>query len=90
MTHHEHPNHAPEPQARTPWYQTWTGLAGLGATSLAAVYLSLFHVDHVLDALPLLVLLLCPLMHLFMHGGHGHGGHGGNGDADRPTKGGLP
>ena len=45
MTHHEHPYHAPEPQARTPWYRTWTGLVGLGGAALAAVYLSLFHVD---------------------------------------------
>ncbi len=79
MTHHEHTHHTPETQARTPWYRTWTGLACLGAAALGALYLSLFHVDHVLDALPLLVLLLCPLMHLFMHGGHGHDGHGGSG-----------
>ncbi|CAO3449593.1 hypothetical protein [Azospirillum largimobile] len=52
------------------------------------MYLSLFHVDHVLDALPLLILLLCPLMHLFMHGGHGHGG--GDNGSDRPNKGGSP
>lgn len=88
MSHHEHTHHTPEPC--TPWCRTWTGLARLGAAALAAVYLSLFHVDHVLDALPLVFLLLCPLMHLFMHGGHGHGGHGGTGDADRPTKGGSP
>lgn len=88
MTHHEHTHHTPGPQARTPWYRTWTGLACLGAAAVAVVYLSLFHVDHVLDALPLLILLLCPLMHLFMHGGHGHGG--GDNGSDRPNKGGSP
>lgn len=36
MTHHEHTHHAPESPARTPWCRTWTGLAGLGATALAA------------------------------------------------------
>ncbi|WP_431861999.1 hypothetical protein [Azospirillum sp.] len=60
MTHHEHTHQTPEPQACTPWYRTWTGLACLGAVALAAVYLPLFHVDHVLDALPLLVLLQWP------------------------------
>lgn len=79
MTHHEHTHHTPGPQASMPWYRTWTGLACLGAAALAAVYLSLVHVDHVLDAFPLLVLLLCPLMHVFMHGGHGGHGHGGSG-----------
>ena len=86
---HEHAHHTPEPQARLPWNRTWTGLASLGALAVAALYLSLFHVDHVLDALPLVLLLLCPLMHVFMHGGHGHGGHGG-GNGDGPTKGGSP
>ncbi|CAO3408213.1 DUF2933 domain-containing protein [Azospirillum largimobile] len=95
---HEHPHHTPgthrlEPQVRLPWYRTWTGLACLGAAAVGAVYLSLYHVTHVLDALPLVLLLLCPLMHVFMHGGHGHGGngHGGSGDdAGRQNKGGSP
>ncbi|HEY0834052.1 MAG TPA: DUF2933 domain-containing protein [Azospirillum sp.] len=87
MTHHERTHRTPVPPTRTPWYRTWTGLACLGVAALAAVYLSLFHADHMLDALPLVLLLLCPLMHLFMHGGHGHGGNGGYGDADRPNKG---
>lgn len=88
---HQHTPPLPEGTPRTRWYQAWSGLAFLGAIALGALYLSLFHVDHVLDALPLVLLLLCPLMHLFMHGGHGHGGHGGgSNDADRPTRGGGP
>lgn len=85
-THHTPETHKPEPQARLPWYRTWTELAYLGALAVGAVYLSLYHVTHVLDALPLVLLLLCPLMHLFMHGGHG----GGADDADRSGKGGSP
>lgn len=76
---HGHGRLLPDPQGRMPWYRTWAGLAGLGTVAAAALYLSLHHADHVLDALPLAVLLLCPLMHLFMHGGHGHGGQGHSG-----------
>ncbi len=83
MTHDHHAHPHPDPSARLPWYRTWAGIAGLGAVALVALYLSLFHVTHVLDALPFVLLLACPLMHLFMHGGHG-------GPSDGTGKGGSP
>ena len=45
------------------------------AALLLAVYLVVWHGQHLAAALPVVVLLACPLMHLFMHGGHGGHGH---------------
>lgn len=87
---HNHSQHGPEHQARLPWYRTWIGLAGLGTGAAAALYLSLYHVTHVLDVLPFLILLLCPLMHLFMHGGHGSSHSGGSDKPGTPNKGDSP
>lgn len=42
---------------------------------LLAVYLVVWHGQHLAAALPVVVLLACPLMHLFMHGAHGGHGH---------------
>ncbi len=52
------------------------------AFAAAAVFLIVWHRQHLIDALPFLVVLACPLMHLFMHGAHGH--HHDHGREDRP------
>jgi Protein of unknown function (DUF2933) len=41
--------------------------------AIAAFFLLIEHIAHVLGVLPYALLLLCPLLHVFMH--HGHDEH---------------
>lgn len=54
---------------------------------VAAYFLLMEHLAHVIGALPYLLLLVCPLMHVFMHGEHGGHGHHGHGRSDAGTTG---
>ena len=51
------------------------GVLPLAAAAALAVYLVIWHGQHLAALLPFAVVLLCPLMHLFMHrhsSGHQH------------------
>jgi hypothetical protein len=63
----------------TRWFRTPYGVCLLLTTALAALYLTVAHMVHVLGALPYLLILLCPILHLFMHSSHGH--HGDHNDS---------
>jgi len=74
MTHDHDAYH--EPQERTVWWKTPSGIAAIFFLLAGGYFLLTEHSAHVVPYLPWLILLLCPLMHMFHHGGHG--GHGGS------------
>ena len=71
-------------QARTPWWQTPSGLVLCGFLTIGGFFLLAEHKAHLFGVLPYLLLAACPLMHLFMH--HGHGGHGSDHESGSTEK----
>ena len=63
------------------------GLLALTAAAALAIYLVVWHGQHLAALLPLALVLLCPLSHLFMHrhgSGHQHSSRSQSDDKPNP------
>lgn len=78
----EHESHY-QPEKRTAWWKTRSGIVCLLFLAAAGYFAFMEHRAHLVPYLPWAILLLCPLIHLFHHGGHSHGNRADTADPVR-------